>query len=356
MRIQCYARFSPSVPDVWGVAAALLRRHVRFSPTGAWMQPIEGSGRSTPAAGEDASPPCSGRSHDEHFIVRKVSGGLQVWASMTARSDSVADAAEIEQGFSESLGQNCPTIEYGPMKGIFEWLHYRAETIRRGELWPFTSLVVGSTAYTLRDFIRFGRWLQIGLPSGIVTGDRFELLDQAIDAVPLDGLWLEFGVWKGHSINHIAQRSSKEVFGFDSFEGLPEKWQPWIPEGTFSLNGKLPSVVSGVKLIKGRFSETLPGFLEEHAGSAIAFLHVDSDSYRSARFILEASTGRIVPGTVVVFDEFCGLMPDDESRAWREFCRLDNVTFSWLGCSFGGAVALVVRSTANRPDHLIEHG
>ncbi|MEA2981509.1 MAG: hypothetical protein QOF09_3332, partial [Alphaproteobacteria bacterium] len=40
-----------------------------------------------------------------------------------------------------------------------------------------------------------------------------------------DGLHLEFGVYKGDSINHFAGLSPDVTwYGFDSFEGLPEAW------------------------------------------------------------------------------------------------------------------------------------
>ena len=35
-------------------------------------------------------------------------------------------------------------------------------------------------------------------------------------------LWLEFGVASGKSINYISKFTNDKVYGFDSFEGLPE--------------------------------------------------------------------------------------------------------------------------------------
>jgi hypothetical protein len=37
-----------------------------------------------------------------------------------------------------------------------------------------------------------------------------------------DTLWLEFGVWKGTTINYISKFTDDKVYGFDSFYGLPE--------------------------------------------------------------------------------------------------------------------------------------
>ena len=42
--------------------------------------------------------------------------------------------------------------------------------------------------------------------------------------VALDGLWLEFGVSTRGSLAVIAEQTHAHVYGFDSFEGLPEDW------------------------------------------------------------------------------------------------------------------------------------
>ena len=36
--------------------------------------------------------------------------------------------------------------------------------------------------------------------------------------------------------------TNDKVYGFDSFEGLPENWRPGFEKGTFSLNGMLSFV------------------------------------------------------------------------------------------------------------------
>jgi hypothetical protein len=39
-----------------------------------------------------------------------------------------------------------------------------------------------------------------------------------------EGLWLEFGVCSGRTINLISTNTKNKVYGFDSFFGLPENW------------------------------------------------------------------------------------------------------------------------------------
>ena len=52
------------------------------------------------------------------------------------------------------------------------------------------------------------------------------------------------------------------IYGFDSFEGLPDAWIPGFPKGYFDMKGSLPPVAPNVQLIKGWFDETLPLPLE----------------------------------------------------------------------------------------------
>jgi hypothetical protein len=72
---------------------------------------------------------------------------------------------------------------------------------------------------------------------------NLELLSLALDHADLQGdkLVCEFGVWSGATINHIASRVAGTVYGFDSFEGLPERWRDGFPRSTFKTS-ELPRV------------------------------------------------------------------------------------------------------------------
>ena len=100
------------------------------------------------------------------------------------------------------------------------------------------------------------------------------------------GLYLEFGVYQGATINLIASETESAVHGFDSFEGLPEFWRDAYDKGTFQIAG-LPAVNSNVTLHKGWFSDTLPLFLDKHCES-VSFLHVDCDLYSSTQTVFSS--------------------------------------------------------------------
>ena len=93
-----------------------------------------------------------------------------------------------------------------------------------------------------------------------------EFLDTAINNILIkNGLVLEFGVYKGRTINYLASKlKNHTIYGFDSFEGLPGIWNNQNPKGKYSLNGNMPKVRKNVKLIKGLFEDTLPEFVKEH--------------------------------------------------------------------------------------------
>ena len=118
-----------------------------------------------------------------------------------------------------------------------------------------------------------------------------------------DGLWLEFGVYSGITINSIARIAKhREIFGFDSFLGLPEVWRG-MPTDVFNRDGVTPDVESNVTLISGWFNDTIPKFLSENKSDYISFLHIDCDIYSSTTEVFNNFYDKIKKGTVILFDE-----------------------------------------------------
>jgi hypothetical protein len=178
------------------------------------------------------------------------------------------------------------------------------------------------------------------------AGSKHELLTKAFRCADVSGdrLVCEFGVWNGNSINHLAQMSAGPVFGFDSFEGLPERWFEGLGKGAFKVS-KLPKVRENVSLIKGWFNESLPGFLLEHKG-AVGFLHIDSDLYSSAKTIFELLESRLRPGAVIVFDEYFNYpeWQEGEYKAFMEFLEKTGLAFEFIGYNrYQEQVAVILR-------------
>jgi Methyltransferase domain len=174
---------------------------------------------------------------------------------------------------------------------------------------------------------------------------RSQLFKFVVEQVRDDsGLFLEFGVYKGDSINRLAAlRPGVRWYGFDSFVGLPQAWTMGARTGAFSIGGKLPSVRDNVTLIEGFFEQSLPPFAAEHRGSKIALLHVDCDLYSATRTIFAELGDMLQAGSIVIFDEFINYAgwQDGEYKAFCEFVRERNRTFEYIGyVRTGGQVAI----------------
>ena len=179
---------------------------------------------------------------------------------------------------------------------------------------------------------------------------HLELRRESLKRGPAEGLVLEFGVFQGYHIRNIAAATTRTVYGFDSFEGLPEPWS-LDPKGHFHLHGGLPKVPANVTLVKGWFNETLPGFLAEHP-DPVAFVHVDCDLYSSTETVLELLTPRIHPGTTIVLDDFmCEPgWQKEEHKAFFDWTRRHRVEFEYIGYAWDApscAVAVQITSIAS---------
>ncbi len=147
-------------------------------------------------------------------------------------------------------------------------------------------------------------------------------------------LWLEFGVATGNTINYISKFTNDKVYGFDSFEGLPEKWRDGFEKGAFNRNGNLPKVNDNVELIKGWFNETLPNFIKTH-NKKVSFIHMDADLYSSTKYIFDTLKDHIDTDCVIVFDELVNYPGFDgdkgELKAFYEFITEHKVKYEWIG-------------------------
>ena len=149
-----------------------------------------------------------------------------------------------------------------------------------------------------------------------------------------DGLHLEFGVYKGDSINRLAGLNPRlHWYGFDSFVGLPEMWTLGARKGAFDVAGKLPAVRDNVTLIKGFFEETLPPFVAQHRGSKVAVVNIDCDLCSATKTVLQNLKPMLQPNSIIVFDELINYpgWQDGEYKAFMEYVREEQLTFAYVG-------------------------
>jgi hypothetical protein len=164
----------------------------------------------------------------------------------------------------------------------------------------------------------------------------YDLHDWVVGEVDLDlmhkGLVLEFGVATGRTLNHFARLlPGKTVYGFDGFQGLPEDWTSRMRRGFFARDS-LPVVRSNCQLVVGWFDQTLPRWIKSNH-QPVALLHVDCDLYSSTVTILNNLKHQIVPGTVIVFDEYINYpgWQLDEFKAWQEYVAKHKIRYEYIG-------------------------
>ncbi|MGH7906995.1 MAG: class I SAM-dependent methyltransferase, partial [Candidatus Binataceae bacterium] len=148
---------------------------------------------------------------------------------------------------------------------MIDWNIAAKKTILR-----LSSIAPAAATRNLRracDLIDSAHWLRNHsmYPAAASLPDNyqvFELMAREISHRVV--LYLEFGVWAGASLRYwsgLLKNPGSMLHGFDSFQGLPEDWRSDHPRGRFARNGDLPQISDErVKIFKGWFNETLPGY------------------------------------------------------------------------------------------------
>ena len=144
------------------------------------------------------------------------------------------------------------------------------------------------------------------------------------DIEMVSGDIVECGVWRGESMSAFAiltqaDEIERHIWGFDSFEGLPEPtiedresssfeaekgWYSGPNQKDVMLRLQAAGIddvtrTRGVTLVKGWFEDTLPDYQGE-----IGLLHLDADLYDSTKCALEFLWPKVSVGGVVVLDEY----------------------------------------------------
>lgn len=179
------------------------------------------------------------------------------------------------------------------------------------------------------------RYIEQNFDDAVIHQHRDAFWAYIMDKVAPTGELIEVGVFQGQSINFIADRlkaknDQRLVHGFDSFEGLEEDWSgEALPAGYFQQGGKLPPVRPSVRLYKGWVQDTLGPFYAEHPDSHLALVHIDTDTYTPAKYILETSKPFMREGTIVVFDELVGYpnWRNHEFKALEETLKREDYRF-----------------------------
>lgn len=157
-----------------------------------------------------------------------------------------------------------------------------------------------------------------------------------------DGDLIECGVYRGGSLIHIATKmkelkSSKKLYGIDTFEGHPYDCNEDIPKdgntihkkGLFSGSSyeKLSLLIKkknldNVILYKGLVEDVLPKLSDKK----FCFAHLDLDLYLSTKEALYFLKPRMVKNGIIVFDDYGGFESPGIKKAAEEVLDLKNIT------------------------------
>ncbi|CEN83850.1 CalS11 [[Clostridium] sordellii] len=151
---------------------------------------------------------------------------------------------------------------------------------------------------------------------------QYELYKKIVN---IPGEVLEFGVYKGASIIRFAtyrelleNTYSRKIIGFDIFGEFPKTdndddnkfIQRFEEQGGNGISKEAledfikHKKINNIELIKGNVFDTLDEFLEKNKQIKISLLHLDLNVYKPTKFILEKLYERMIPGGIIVFDDY----------------------------------------------------
>jgi hypothetical protein len=160
--------------------------------------------------------------------------------------------------------------------------------------------------YSLQPPYPWGQWLYA------------DLITTHLADVPGD--FAELGVGRGGMslfLGHFAKQQGRTVYSLDSFEGLPDpdpaRDNLYFKRGFYlgnqrfgQLHDRFVQAIGKyglnetIKPVKGFFADTVP----ELPAGELSFLHIDADLYESVKTALVNLYDRVVPGGVIVIDDF----------------------------------------------------
>lgn len=168
--------------------------------------------------------------------------------------------------------------------------------------------------------------------------DQSPLITLLEESLKLDGDVIECGVYRGNTTRRMGRKMtelapSKKLFACDSFEGFPQDRILDADLGPFRFRFKIRRKfkhasdvpqrlvhffdayrVNGY-VVKGFFSETLPKLPPRK----YCFMFIDCDIYQSHLDCLNVLYDQLVPGGIIVFDDYAQSKWPGASLAVDEF-------------------------------------
>lgn len=164
------------------------------------------------------------------------------------------------------------------------------------------------------------------------------------------GVIVEFGTWWGQNLAIFENlraiyepfNQSRRIIGFDTFTGYPsisekDKASATITEGGYKVSENYKeyltdilafheqnNVLANIKktfLVEGDVCETVPSFFNSNPETIIALAYFDMALYQPTKVCLQSIKPHLVPGSVVMLDEFNSQEYPGETIAFKEVMR-----------------------------------
>ena len=152
-----------------------------------------------------------------------------------------------------------------------------------------------------------------------VFDNRFQHLEYCFNQSPQSGFNLEFGVYKGQSLEYLSSLTDVPIWGFDSFSG-PQNESVWNLRGEKNTQKAISSFIQKYKyIVEGYFEKTLPGWIKKNDVRDISFVHYDAGDYDSASYVMKTILPLMKNKSILVFDELIPSPTELELSEYRAF-------------------------------------
>ncbi len=173
--------------------------------------------------------------------------------------------------------------------------------------------------------------------------------------VDIPGVILEFGSWWGQNLVLFENlraiyepfNQSRRIIGFDTFKGYPsgsdrdgtsdiieagsynvgEDYQEYLEQLIdYHEKNNVLGTVKKHRLVAGDVAETAPRFFEENPGTVVALAYFDMALYEPTKVALQTIRPHLIPGSVLMLDEFNNKDYPGETIAFKEVFKDESYT------------------------------
>ena len=204
-----------------------------------------------------------------------------------------------------------------------------------------------------------------------LTGKLLHRFEHFLSVKDLPGAIVEVGVFKGSGMSSFMKfievycpNSNKKVIGFDIFDtgdaeeildndgGTDKDSMKVVYDRVDHSDLTLDSVRerligTGVsedkfKLIKGDVQRSIPEYLEANKGFRVSLLYIDVDLDRPTYYTLKHLWERILPGGVIIFDEY-EYHKFSESAGVEKFLREEGIEYNLKSTNWIAPTAFMIK-------------